>query len=102
MPAKRAYETKSVHLNIRTDLHAILMDLCDATGQKPARLITDLLEHSAPQFKRLTRAARIAKTTPQAAAGVLQEMLDDALQQANVVQEGVRQMDLLPNEGETK
>lgn len=93
MPAKRKYATKAVHLNLPLELHAVLMDLCEATGQKPARFVHELLEQSAPQLVRLTKAARLAKTAPQAALGPLAEMLKDAMSQAGQVQEDFRQLE---------
>ena len=95
MPCKRKYESKAVHLHLRLEVHAAILALAEATDQRPSRLITDLLEHSLPQFQILLRAALMAKTTPQAAAGALQEMMDSAMEQAGKAQEDIRQLDML-------
>lgn len=95
MPAKRKFPTMATHLNLPLETHAVLMALCEATGQKPSRLITDLLIQSEPQFKALTKAALLAKTTPKAAVGVLEGMIDEALAQAGVSRNDLHQLDLL-------
>ena len=95
MPAKRKFPTMTVHLNLPLEAHGVVMALAEATGQKPSRLITDLIVQSLPQFRLLTKAALLAKTTPKAATAVLEGMLNDALAQAGVTREDLQQLDLL-------